>query len=75
MFLTRFRINTARPGARRLLASHQILHAAVMSSFPNMLPSGTPPPGSRVLWRLDHLQRTEVVLYLVSPERPDLTHL
>lgn len=76
MFLTRFRVNTARPGARRLLASPQVTHAAVMSSFPMLLPGDTPPPdGPRVLWRLDHTARADVHLYLVSPHRPDLTHL
>ncbi|MEU0744125.1 type I-E CRISPR-associated protein Cas6/Cse3/CasE, partial [Streptomyces sp. NPDC006134] len=37
MFLSRFRVNTARPGARRLLSSPQAMHAAVMSSFPHLL--------------------------------------
>lgn len=54
----------------------QVLHAAVMSSFPALLPSDTPPPdGPRVLWRLDHTARAEVMLYVVSPDRPDMTHL
>lgn len=75
MFLTRFRVNTARPGARRLLSSPQAMHAAVMSSFPARLPTDTPTPEARVLWRLDHTARAEVMLYVVSPERPDLTHL
>lgn len=76
MFLTRFRLNTARPGTRRLLASPQAMHAAVMSSFPDLLPSDTAAPeGPRVLWRLDHNARAEVLLYVVSPDRPDLTHL
>ncbi|MFH8343057.1 type I-E CRISPR-associated protein Cas6/Cse3/CasE [Streptomyces sp. AM6-12] len=75
MFLTRFRVNTARPGARRLLSSPQAMHAAVMSSFPALLPTDTPSGGPRVLWRLDHTARAEVVLYIVSPDRPDLTHL
>ncbi|MGV9251437.1 type I-E CRISPR-associated protein Cas6/Cse3/CasE [Streptomyces sp. NPDC003697] len=76
MFLTRFRVNTARPGARRLLSSPQAMHAAVMSSFPTLLPTATPPAdGPRVLWRLDHTTRAEVMLYIVSPDRPDLTHL
>ncbi|WP_326804608.1 type I-E CRISPR-associated protein Cas6/Cse3/CasE [Streptomyces sp. NBC_01788] len=76
MFLTRFRVNTARPGARRLLSSPQAMHATVMSSFPTLLPTDTPPPdGPRVLWRLDHTTRAEVMLYVVSPDRPDLTHL
>lgn len=76
MFLTRFRVNTARSGARRLLSSPQAMHAAVMSSFPTLLPTDTPSSdGPRVLWRLDHTTRAEVMLYIVSPERPDLTHL
>ncbi|MFE9387575.1 type I-E CRISPR-associated protein Cas6/Cse3/CasE [Streptomyces sp. NPDC007025] len=76
MFLTRFRVNSARPGARRILSSPQAMHAAVMSSFPGLLPSDTPAPGApRVLWRLDCDARAEVLLYIVSPDRPDLTHL
>jgi CRISPR system Cascade subunit CasE len=76
MFLSRFRMNTARPGARRLLSSPQALHAAVMSSFPGLLPTDVPTPDApRVLWRLDHQARAEVLLYIVGPDRPDLTHL
>ncbi|MFJ1596239.1 type I-E CRISPR-associated protein Cas6/Cse3/CasE [Streptomyces sp. NPDC088261] len=73
MYLTRFRVNTARPGARRLLSSPQSLHAAVMTSFPGLLPTAADSP--RVLWRLDHNARAEVFLYVVSPARPDLTHM
>lgn len=73
MYLTRFRVNTARMGARRLLTSPQSLHAAVMSSFAEK--PGEPGNGPRVLWRLDHQSRSEVLLYIVSPHRPDLTHL
>ncbi|WP_432157530.1 type I-E CRISPR-associated protein Cas6/Cse3/CasE [Streptomyces sp. bgisy153] len=76
MFISRFRVNTARPGARRLLSSPQAMHAAVMASFPHILPSDSPAPGApRVLWRLDQRARAEVLLYIVSPDRPDLTHL
>ncbi|MGY1583834.1 type I-E CRISPR-associated protein Cas6/Cse3/CasE [Streptomyces sp. MN13] len=76
MFLSRFRVNVRRPGARRLLSSPQALHAAVMSSFPNLLPTDVPAPDApRVLWRLDHQAAAEVYLYIVSPNRPDLTHL
>lgn len=76
MFISRFRVNTARPGARRLLSSPQAMHAAVMSSFPHILPSDSPAPDApRVLWRLDQRARAEVLLYVVSPDRPDLTHL
>jgi CRISPR system Cascade subunit CasE len=73
MFLTRFRINTARLGSRRLLSSPQVLHAAVMASFA-AAPAHTG-DDARVLWRVDHNARTDVQLYLVSPTRPDLTHL
>ncbi|MBM9624592.1 type I-E CRISPR-associated protein Cas6/Cse3/CasE [Streptomyces zhihengii] len=76
MFLTRFRVNTARSSSRRILGSPQIMHAAVMSCFPALLPSDAPPPGGpRILWRADHTSRAEVILYIVSPGRPDLTHL
>jgi CRISPR system Cascade subunit CasE len=73
MFLTRFRINTARMGARRLLTSPQSLHAAVMASFAEK--PDHQGDGPRVLWRLDQQSRSEVLLYIVSPHRPDLTHL
>ncbi|MFD5029474.1 type I-E CRISPR-associated protein Cas6/Cse3/CasE [Streptomyces sp. NPDC058405] len=73
MFLTRFRVNTARAGARRLLSSPQRVHAAVMMSF------AEPPPrdgsGPRILWRLDNNAKADLLLYIVSPSRPDLTHL
>ncbi|RBQ21171.1 type I-E CRISPR-associated protein Cas6/Cse3/CasE [Spongiactinospora rosea] len=73
MHLTRFRFNTARVGARRLLSSPQMLHAAVMSSFAEIpVPD---PGGARVLWRIDRNSRAETYLYLVSPAKPDLTHL
>ncbi|MFF1797250.1 type I-E CRISPR-associated protein Cas6/Cse3/CasE [Kitasatospora sp. NPDC058263] len=73
MYLTRFRLNAARPGTRRLVASPQSLHAAVMSSFPDILPTATDQP--RVLWRLDRTAAAELQLYVVSAGRPDLTHL
>jgi CRISPR system Cascade subunit CasE len=73
MYLTRFRVNTARTDARRLLSSPQAMHAAVMSSFPEILPTAEQAP--RVLWRADRNATAEVLLYVVSPSRPDLTHL
>ncbi|NUW33852.1 type I-E CRISPR-associated protein Cas6/Cse3/CasE [Nonomuraea sp. SMC257] len=73
MYLTRFRLNTARVGARRLLSSPQILHAAVMSSFADI--PAAPDGGPRVLWRVDRNSRAETYLYIVSPDKPDLTHL
>jgi CRISPR system Cascade subunit CasE len=73
MYLTRFRVNTARPDARRLLSSPQVMHAAAMSSFPGILPTSDQAP--RVLWRIDRNATAEVLLFIVSPDRPDLTHL
>ncbi|MFC1420865.1 type I-E CRISPR-associated protein Cas6/Cse3/CasE [Streptacidiphilus cavernicola] len=78
MYLTRFRLNTARTGARRLLSSPQSMHAAVMSSYPELLPTAAPVPataGPRVLWRVDRNASAEVLLFLVGPSQPDLTHL
>ena len=73
MYLTRFRINTARPEARRLLCSPHRLHGAVNMAFPE------PPPrdgtGPRVLWRLDPAPADRIDLLISSPHRPDLTHL
>jgi CRISPR system Cascade subunit CasE len=72
MYLSRFEFNTARRGARDLLSSPQKMHGAVMAAFPPA--HREPQPEGRVLWRVDQYDR-EVALYLVSPYRPDLTHL
>lgn len=73
MFLTRFQVNPARRGARKLLSSPQAMHAAVRAAF--AAPEDYARPGSRTLWRLDTPATATVYLYLVSPGRPDLTHL
>ena len=70
MYLTRFRFNPVRRGAQRLIASPHALHAAVLAEFPDPSPAET----GRVLWRLDQAARS-ALLYIVSPRRPDLTHL
>lgn len=70
MFLSRIQLNPVRRGAQRLLGSPHALHAAVLAAFPD--PS--PRPEGRVLWRLDPVAHAPV-LYIVSPTRPDLTHL
>jgi CRISPR system Cascade subunit CasE len=74
MYLTRFRINTGRVGARKLLASPQTMHAAVMTAFAEAPPTGAG-DGPRVLWRLDRGGDAATHLCIVSPMRPDLTHL
>jgi CRISPR system Cascade subunit CasE len=73
MYLTRFRVNATRADARRLLSSPQVMHAAVMSSFPGALPTAEQSP--RVLWRIDRNATAEILLFIVSHDRPDLTHL
>lgn len=70
MYLTRFPINRARRGAQKLLGSPQAMHAAVLSGFP---PANGPSEG-RVLWRVDR-DGPATLLYILSPDRPDLTHL
>ena len=73
MYLTRFRVNTARSGARRLLASPHRMHGAVNMAFPDVLPRDG--EGPRVLWRVDAGAAARADLFIVSPDRPDLTHL
>lgn len=73
MYLTRFEINPKRRAARALLASPQKVHAAVLCAFPDADPADAATKG-RVLWRLDPAAH-DAVLYVVSPEKPDLTHL
>lgn len=73
MFLTRFQINPARRNARRLLASPHAMHAAVRGAFPDA--ADYERADTRTLWRLDTPAPTTVHLYIVSPGRPDLTHL
>lgn len=70
MYLSRFGINTARRGARSLLANPQAMHAAVISSFP----ADTQPPNGRVLWRVDR-EAHMANLYVLSRKEPDFTHL
>lgn len=71
MYLTRFEINPQRRDARHYLSSPQRLHAGVLAAFPEHRESAT---GGRVLWRVDE-GRHDAVLYIVSPDKPDLTHL
>ena len=79
MCLTRFQMNPARRGARKLLSSPQAMHAAVRAGFAEPTdherPGDDGRPGARTLWRLDTTAATTVHLYIVSPGRPDLTHL
>lgn len=69
MILTRMFINTRRRGARHLLTSPQVMHAAILAGFPPGRETG------RVLWRLDGVGTRQTTLWIVSPSEPDLTHL
>ncbi|MFD8967758.1 type I-E CRISPR-associated protein Cas6/Cse3/CasE [Streptomyces sp. NPDC059568] len=73
MYLTRFRVNTGRSDAQRLLSSPHRMHGAVNMSFPT--PPSRDGSGPRVLWRVDRDTPAETLLFIVSPTRPDLTHL
>lgn len=72
MYFTRCPINAARRGARSLLASPHRMHAAVLSGFG---PGEAADTGrGRVLWRVDRREHV-TELFIVSPGRPDLTHV
>jgi CRISPR system Cascade subunit CasE len=70
MFMTQMPINAASRGGRRLLESPQRMHAAVLAGFP-----GLDTAQDRVLWRVDHKSAYDVVLYVVSPQKPDFNHI
>jgi CRISPR system Cascade subunit CasE len=73
MFLTRFHFNPARRGARKLLGSPHATHAAVRAAFASA--AAYERAGARTLWRLDNPAPGNIILYIVSPGQPDLTHL
>ncbi|WP_237185355.1 type I-E CRISPR-associated protein Cas6/Cse3/CasE [Rothia nasimurium] len=70
-FFSRILINPQRREARKLIASPQAMHAAVLSAFP---PDVQASADSRVLWRLD-VKGPSYTLYVQSPEEPDLRHI
>ncbi|MDX6740994.1 type I-E CRISPR-associated protein Cas6/Cse3/CasE [Actinocorallia sp. A-T 12471] len=73
MYLTRFRVNTARREAKRLFGSPHRVHGAVNMAFPELPSQDGHRP--RVLWRLDRDHPAHTHLFIVSPSRPDLNHL
>lgn len=74
MFISRIPLNYSRQSAKHLISSPYRMHAAVESSFPPGI-SGANKEG-RILWRLDTVASDHSVwLYVVSPEKPDFTHL
>ena len=74
MFISRIPLNKVRYGARQLIGSPYKLHAAVEAAFPPDAVRRT--DDGRILWRLDSLgQDGGVWLYVVSPQKPDFTHI
>ncbi|RSZ63182.1 type I-E CRISPR-associated protein Cas6/Cse3/CasE [Corynebacterium hylobatis] len=72
MYLSRMYLNNQRRQTRALLANPQMMHAAVLSSFPP--DSSAQTEEGRVLWRIDRT-REETALYVVSPSIPSFEHL
>ena len=83
MYLTRIYLNPHRRGAKQLMRSRQMLHAAVLNCFP---PGVLDDPGApRVLWRLDRPPAVRgagprqgspsCALYISSPVAPDPSHI
>lgn len=66
-------MNGARRGTQKLLTSPQAMHAAVLAGFPPGVETSN--HEGRTLWRLDFGTDRGVTLCIVSPSRPDLTHL
>lgn len=74
MFLTRAFLDPRRRGALRLLGSPQVMHAAILQGMPTQ-PVPAAGSGARILWRLDADNPQRPVLWLLSPEKPDLDAL
>lgn len=72
MYLSRMYLNPQRRHCRALLANPEMLHAAVLASFP----PGTDPvtDNGRVLWSIDR-SGEKVALWVLSPEVPSFEHL
>lgn len=70
MYLSRVEINPRRRGTMKALESPEVVHAAVMASFPAMDKEGN----ERVLWRIDRLEPSAYIL-VQSQIKPDFTHI
>ncbi|WP_082629906.1 type I-E CRISPR-associated protein Cas6/Cse3/CasE [Olsenella massiliensis] len=75
MYISRVPLNVARPNTLRLVASSYFVHAAVEHCFPPT--ARRLDEKGRVLWRIDAnpKDKDSLWLYVVSPERPDFTHV
>ncbi|MER8103387.1 type I-E CRISPR-associated protein Cas6/Cse3/CasE [Kitasatospora sp. NPDC094016] len=68
-YLSRVRINPLRAASRNLLANPRALHGAVTAGVPDTA------PGDRILWRLDADHPRRPVLLVLTPSKPDWTHI
>lgn len=68
-YLSRIRINPLRSESRRLLDNPRAMHAAVTGGTPEA------PSGERALWRLDADNPHRPHLLVLTPSRPDWTHI
>ncbi|WEV73651.1 type I-E CRISPR-associated protein Cas6/Cse3/CasE [Bifidobacterium sp. ESL0798] len=74
MFISRIPLNAGRYGAQHLISSPYRMHAAVEACFPPGVARQT--EEGRILWRLDFNEEAHSVwLYVVSPAKPDFTHI
>ncbi|MFF2353451.1 type I-E CRISPR-associated protein Cas6/Cse3/CasE [Kitasatospora sp. NPDC058115] len=68
-YLSRVRINPLRAASRNLLANPRALHGAVLAGIPDTA------PGDRILWRLDADHPRRPMLLVLTPSKPDWTHI
>lgn len=67
--LSRIRLNPLRNETRKMLASPQVMHAAVLGGIPDQ------PLAERTLWRLDADNPRRPMLFVLTRTKPDWTHL
>lgn len=72
MYLSRMYLNPQRRHCRALLANPEMMHAAVLSSFPPG--TGVAPDDGRVLWSIDRAGG-KTALWMLSPTVPSFEHL
>lgn len=70
MYLSRVEVNPRRRDTMKALMSPEIIHAAVMASFPAIQKDSS----DRVLWRVDNLDPSTYIL-VQSKVKPDFTHI
>ncbi|MCL2111324.1 MAG: type I-E CRISPR-associated protein Cas6/Cse3/CasE [Clostridiales bacterium] len=74
MYLSRIAINKDLRKSRQALAFPQMMHAAVLASFPPDIVDEGRDKLERVLWRTDHMA-DRTWLYVLSGKKPDFQHI